>query len=133
MLHGGKLLPEYYQEWANDYVKFINAYQQEGIPIWGVTIQNEPMAAQPWESCIYTAEEERDLLKYFLGPTLEKDGLENKNIIVYDHNRDFINQRANVIFEDSLASKYACGIGYHGYETCGGGQSLYGNVESVHE
>ena len=65
MLHGGKLLPEYYQSWANYYVKFINAYQQEGIPIWGLTIQNEPMAAQPWESCTYSPEEERDFLKYF--------------------------------------------------------------------
>ena len=78
MLQGGKLLPEYYQAWANYYVKFIKAYQQEGIPIWGVTIQNEPMAAPVWESCIYTAEEERDFLKNFLGPTMAKNGLSKK-------------------------------------------------------
>src|SRR5438552_12291565 len=57
MLHGGKLKPEFYQSWANYYTKFIKAYQREGIPIWGVTIQNEPMATQTWESCIYSAEE----------------------------------------------------------------------------
>jgi len=62
MLHGGSLLPEYYQAWANYYVKFINAYQKEGIPLFGVSIQNEPMATQTWESCIYTAEQERDFL-----------------------------------------------------------------------
>jgi len=133
MLHGGKLLPEYYQVWANYYVKFINAYQQEGIPIWGLTIQNEPMAAQTWESCIYTSEEERDFLKNFLGPTLAKNGLSKKNIIVYDHNRDFINQRANVIFEDSVASKYAWGIGFHWYETWDGGEPMHGNIAKVHE
>ncbi len=72
MLHGGKLLPEFYQSWANYYVKFINAYQDEGIPIWGITVQNEPMAIQRWESCIFTAEEERDFLKNYLGPTMEK-------------------------------------------------------------
>ena len=33
MLHGGKLLPEYFQSWANYYVKFINAYEKEGIPV----------------------------------------------------------------------------------------------------
>ncbi|MEI7504325.1 MAG: glycosyl hydrolase, partial [Paludibacter sp.] len=121
MLHGGKLLPEYYQSWANYYVKFINAYQQEGIPIWGLTIQNEPMAAQPWESCTYSPEEERDFLKYFLGPTLEKNGLAQKKIIVFDHNRDFLNQRANVIFDDSTAAKFAWGIGFHWYETWDGG------------
>ncbi len=133
MLHGGKLLPEFYQSWANYYVKFINAYQQEGIPIWGLTIQNEPMASQTWESCIYTAEEERDFLKNFLGPTLAKNALGTKKIIVYDHNRDFINQRANVIFDDAEASKYAWGIGFHWYETWAGGEPMHINVAKVHE
>ena len=63
MLQGGKLLPEYYESWALYYTKFIKAYENEGMPIWGITIQNEPMAIQRWESCIYTAEEERDFLK----------------------------------------------------------------------
>ena len=62
MLHGGKLKPEFYQAWANYYTKFIKAYQQEGVPIWGITVQNEPMATQTWESCVYTAEDERDFL-----------------------------------------------------------------------
>src|SRR6185437_1605888 len=50
MLHGGKLLPEYYGTWANYCAKFIKAYENEGIPIWGMTVQNEPMAVQTWES-----------------------------------------------------------------------------------
>ena len=66
MLRGGKLLPKFRQAWANYYVKFIKAYENQGIPVWGLTIQNEPMASQRWESCIYTAEEERDFLKNFL-------------------------------------------------------------------
>jgi len=78
MLQGGKLLPEFRQSWADYYVKFINAYEEEGIPVWGLTIQNEPMAVQRWESCIYTADEERDFLKNYLGPTLEKEGLGDK-------------------------------------------------------
>ena len=57
MLKGGKLLPEYYDAWARYYVKFIEAYEAEGMPIWGISIQNEPMAVQRWESMIYTAEE----------------------------------------------------------------------------
>ena len=133
MLHGGKLIPEYYQAWATYYVKFIKAYQQEGIPIWGLTIQNEPMASQTWESCIYSAEEERDFLKNFLGPTMAKNGFSNKKIIVYDHNRDFINQRANVIFDDSVASKYAWGIGFHWYEIWSGSEPMHCNVAKVHE
>jgi len=60
MLKGGKLLSGYFDSWALYYAKFIKAYEAEGMPIWGITIQNEPMATQRWESCIYTAEEERD-------------------------------------------------------------------------
>ena len=107
MLHGGKLLPEFNQAWANYYVKFIEAYEAEGLPVWGVTIQNEPMAVQIWESCIYTAEEERDFLKNYLGPTFEKAGMSDKNIVVWDHNRDLLSQRSNTIFEDPEAAKYA--------------------------
>ena len=131
MLRGGKLLPEFYQAWANYFVKFINAYEAEGIPVWGVTIQNEPMAVQRWESCIYTAEEERDFLKNYLGPTFENSGHGDKNIVVWDHNRDLITHRANTIFEDPEAMKYAWGIGFHWYETWTGGDPKYDNLKNI--
>ncbi|OAZ03278.1 glycoside hydrolase family 30 protein [Flavobacterium succinicans] len=133
MLKGGTLLPDYYQAWANYYAKFIKAYEKEGMPIWGLTIQNEPMAVQTWESCVFSAEAERDFLKNYLGPTLKKEGLGNKKIIVWDHNRDLMNQRANVIFTDPEASKYAWGMGFHWYETWAGGAPMYENVAKVHE
>jgi glucosylceramidase len=133
MLQGGKLLPEYYQNWANYFVKFIKAYEAEDIPVWGVTIQNEPMAKQRWESCIYTAEEERDFLKNNLGPTFEKAGFGDKKIVVWDHNRDLISHRANTIFEDPEAAKYAWGIGFHWYETWTGGDPKYDNLKNIKE
>ena len=52
VLHGGKLKKDFYQPWANYYTKFIKAFEKEGVPVWGITIQNEPMATQKWESCI---------------------------------------------------------------------------------
>ncbi|MDD4991402.1 MAG: glycoside hydrolase family 30 protein [Paludibacter sp.] len=133
VLHGGKLLPEYYEAWANYYPLFIKAYEKEGISVWGISIQNEAMATQKWESCVYTAEEERDFLKNYLGPVMKKQGLRAKKIIVWDHNRDLINQRANTIFEDPIASKYAWGIGFHWYETWAGGEPKFDNVAKVHE
>jgi glucosylceramidase len=133
MLHGGKLKPENYQTWADYMVKFIKAYEKEGIPIWGATIQNEPMATQTWESCIYSAEEERDFLKKNLGPTFEKEGLSDKKIIVWDHNRDLIEQRASTILSDPDAAKYAWGIGFHWYEDWSGGSQMFENVRKVHE
>lgn len=133
MLQGGSLKPEYYQAWANYYVKFIQAYEKEGLPIWGLSVQNEPMAKQRWESCIYSAEQERDFLKNNLGPTLEKAGLAAKKIIVWDHNRDLMFQRASTIFDDPEAAKYAWGMGFHWYESWSGGQQMYENVKKVQE
>ncbi len=131
MLGGGKLLPKYYDAWAMYYAKFIKAYENEGMPIWGLTIQNEPMAVQRWESMVYTAEEERDFLKNHLGPTLEKEGLGDKNIIVWDHNKDLITHRANTIFDDPEAAKYAWGIGFHWYETWRGGEPKHDNLDNI--
>jgi len=133
MLKGGKLLPEYFDTWALYVTKFIKAYEAEGMPLWGISVQNEPMATQRWESCIYTAEEERDFLKLHLGPTMAKEGLADKNIVVWDHNRDLMTQRANVIYSDPDAAKYAWGMGFHWYETWAGGKPMYENVAAVNE
>jgi glucosylceramidase len=133
MLKGGTLLPEYYQEWANYYAKFIKAYAKEGLNIWGTSTQNEPMATQSWESCLYTADAERDFLKNYLGPTLKKEGLGDKKIIIWDHNRDLMTQRANVIYSDPEAAKYVWGMGFHWYETWTGGAPMFDNVRKVYE
>lgn len=133
MLRGGKLKKDFYQPWANYYAKFIKAYEAEGIPIWGVSIQNEPMASQKWESCIYTAEEERDFLKTYLGPTLKKAGLGSRKIIGWDHNRDLIYQRASVLLSDPEAKKYLWGIGFHWYENWSGWDNMFDNVKLVAE
>lgn len=133
MLRGGKLKPAYYDAWANYFVKFINAYESEGIPVWGLSIQNEPMATQRWESCIYTAEEEGQFLKNNLGPALEKAGMGDKKIIIWDHNRDLIYQRASTTLSDPEVAKYVWGIGFHWYETWTGGDMQFDNLKRVSE
>jgi glucosylceramidase len=131
MLHGGHLRPEFRAAWALYYTKFIQSYRQAGVPVWGITIQNEPMATQTWESCVYQAEDERDFLRDHLGPAMTKQGLRDVNIIVWDHNRDLIVQRALAIFGDSAAARYAWGIGFHWYEDWSGGTQMYDNVALV--
>jgi glucosylceramidase len=133
MLQGGKLKPEFRQAWANYYVKFIQAYEKQGMPVWGLTVQNEPMAKQRWESCIFTAEEERDFVKNFLGPTLHKSGMADKKLIGWDHNRDLAFQRASTLFDDPEASKYYWGLGFHWYETWTGSAMQFDNLRRVHE
>ena len=115
MLHGGVLKPEYYDSWANYYVKFIKAYQKENIPIWGLTVQNEPMAVQTWESCVYTASQERDFVRDHLGPVMAKNGLENKKILIWDHNRGMMYQRAAAVLDDAKAARYVWGVAFHWY------------------
>ena len=133
MVQGGKLLPEYRQPWANYFVKFIRSYEKEGIPVWGLTLQNEPMAKQTWESCYFSAEDERDYIKRYLGPTLNKQGLSDKKLIAWDHNRDLIYQTASTILNDKEAAKYVWGIGYHWYETWTGSAMQFDNVRKVAE
>lgn len=133
VLHGGKLKPEYAQAWANMFVKFIGAYKKQGIPIWGVTVQNEPMATQKWESCIFSADDERNFIKDHLGPTFHAQGLANTKIIAWDHNRDMVYQQASTILEDKDAAKYIWGIGYHWYETWTGSTMRFENVKRVND
>ena len=133
LLHGGHLLPEFRQPYADYYVKFVRAYEAQGLPIWGLTVQNEEMATQPWESCVYTAEEERDFVKGYLGPTLAKSGLGGLKLMAWDHNRDLVQQRAAAVLDDPESAKYLWGIAYHWYETWTGSGMEFDNVRRVHE
>ena len=112
---GGRLRPECRAVWAQCYVRFIQAYQAEGVPIWGVSVQNEPMATQRWDSCLYTAEEERDFVRDHLGPALHAAGLGDIRVIIWDHNRDGLVERASVVYGDPQAARYVWGAGFHWY------------------
>lgn len=115
MNHGGQLKPEFREAWALYYTKFIKAYREEGVPIWGITVQNEPAAVQTWDSCIFSGEEERDFVRDHLGPTMHREGFEDVNILVWDHNRDLIVERASAVLSDPEAAKYVWGTGFHWY------------------
>ncbi len=128
MLHGGKLLPEYNQTWANYFVKFVKEYEKIGLPVWGLTVQNEPMAVQTWESCIFTGEEERDFVKKYLGPALHKAGLTKLKLMIWDHNRGIMYQRAKAVLDDPDAAKYVWGTAFHWYVG-----DHFDNVRLVHD
>ncbi len=115
MNRGGKLRPEYRQTWADYYVRYIHEYEKEGVAVWGVSVQNEPGVAQTWDSCEYSAEEERDFVRDYLGPTLARAGLGHVKIIIWDHNRDLVVHRARTAYADPEASKYIWGTGFHWY------------------
>ncbi|QDU33235.1 O-Glycosyl hydrolase family 30 [Poriferisphaera corsica] len=134
MNHGGKLKAEHGDTWARYIAKYVRDYETLGIPIWGLSVQNEPAAVQTWDSCIYESEDERDFVRDHLGPVLEKEGLDDKKLIVWDHNRDYLFERASTILDDPEAAKYIWGVGFHWY--CNGNfenlsmtQEAYPNVK----
>lgn len=128
MAHGGRLRPEHRAAWAQWFVHFIRAYEAEGVPIWGVSVQNEPEAAQRWDSCLYTAEEERDFVRDHLGPALQAAGLGHVRIVVWDHNRDAMVERASVIYSDPEAARHIWGLGFHWYL-----EDHFDHVQLVHD
>jgi glucosylceramidase len=112
LLQGGSLKKDCYGLWAQYIRRFIDAYSANGIEFWGVTVQNEPRHNQIWESCVFTEEEERELVKNHLGPALDGTGV---NILCYDHCKERLYERAKAMFTDPDAKKYCQGIAYHWY------------------
>ena len=112
MNKGGKLKQEYYELWSEYFVKFIESYKAEGIDIQSVTVQNEPKATQRWDSCVYTAQEERDFVENNLGPKMKEMGVK---LFFWDHNKERVIERADVMLEGELGKKYVDGIAFHWY------------------
>lgn len=113
---GGKLFPEYYDTWALFFSKYIDAYKAEGIDIWGLTVENEPLGnGNNWESMHFTAEEMTLFVQKHLGPKLEADGKSNVKILGYDQNREHLKDWVDVMYKDEATSKYFAGTAIHWY------------------
>ncbi|MFI3238845.1 MAG: glycoside hydrolase family 30 beta sandwich domain-containing protein [Lachnospiraceae bacterium] len=115
MNEGGKLLAKYYEAWANYYVKFITAYKAQGIEVRYITVQNEPMAVQTWDSCIYESLEEGAFVKNYLARALKENGLGDVQIFVWDHNKEEMYQRVKETFSVDGVEQEVSGIAIHWY------------------
>lgn len=124
---GGKLKPEMRDFWADYLCRYILALRQEGVLVRRMTLQNEPAAVQTWDSCIYTAEEERDFLKLHLAPALRRSGLEDVEVFLWDHNKERLYERACVVCQDSEANALVAGFAFHWYSG-----DHFESVELVH-
>jgi glucosylceramidase len=116
MAHGGSLRPECRDAWADYLVRFVREMdRQEHLPIWALTVQNEPGATQTWESCIYSAAEERDFVRDHLGPALPRAGLHDVHLCILDHNRDVLDEWTRTVYGDPGAARYVWGTAVHWY------------------
>jgi glucosylceramidase len=112
----------YAAAWALYFSKFLTAYEDLGLPLWAVTVQNEPEFPAPWEACSYTPQTQQDFVANHLGPILRRDHPDTK-IFVFDHNKDHVNTWVDTLLNHtSAAAEYISGTAYHWY--AGGMQRL---------
>lgn len=112
--HGGKLKKEYYGMWAEYFCRYIQEYREKGVDVEIISIQNEPNAVQTWDSCCYNGEEEKEFLQEYLYPALKKQGLQNLEIYIWDHNKERVVDRAREVIDEET-SKMITGIAFHWY------------------
>ncbi|QNM86716.1 glycoside hydrolase family 30 protein [Polaribacter pectinis] len=112
---GGKLLPKYYDTWALFFSKYLDAYKEEGIDIWGFTVENEPLGnGNNWESMHYSPDEMTNFVQHHLGPKLDED-YPNVKILGYDQNREHLKEWVDSQFKNEETSKYFDGTAIHWY------------------
>ena len=115
---GGKLLDTYRDTWALYYAKYVQACADNGISIWGITVINEPHGnGNNWESMYFTPKEMTDFVQDHLGPTLEREGQGNVQILGYDQNRAGLREWVDEMYRDASSSKYIAGTAVHWYES----------------
>ena len=115
---GGQLKPEYLPVFAEYLTKYLDAYKNEGVDIWGLTPVNEPLGNNgQWESMHFSAESQGEFVKDYLGPGLQKSNHGDVKLLVYDQNRDHLEHWADVILSDAETAKYVYGIAVHWYSS----------------
>lgn len=129
-LNHGSLKPEYYGVYSHYFIKFIEAYQNHGLPIYAVTLQNEPLhEAWSYPSMKMTSLQQLDFVRV-IGPAFRENNIQTL-IIAYDHNWDEYDY-AYPIFEDEEASQYVAGTAFHCYGGSVANQS-YVHLEFPHK
>lgn len=126
----GQLNPKYYQDYAKYFVLWVKAFQEQGVPIHAITVQNEPLNRKNSASLFMGWQEQQNFVGQALGPAFQKAGLKTK-IYAFDHNYNYDRmddqqQYPLKIYEDEDAASYLSGAAYHNY---GGNRSELLRIE----
>ncbi|MBR1407971.1 MAG: glucosylceramidase [Clostridia bacterium] len=111
---GGKCKPEHYAAWAEYICRYIREFEDRGFPVSRISLQNEPHASQTWDSCLWTAEEERAFLVGAMKPALVRNGFSGVQVYIWDHNKERVLERALEVLDDE-GRRAADGIAFHWY------------------
>lgn len=112
--NGGKLKSCYQERWAEYICRYILEFSRRGFHVCMLTLQNEPKAVQAWDSCVYTAQEEKQFLQDAVWPALVRHGLEKIEIYIWDHNKERALEWAETILDPQTAPMIA-GVAFHWY------------------
>lgn len=113
---GGTLKPEYVSTYANYLVKYFQAYKAAGVNLWGLTPVNEPHGNNgQWESMNFTPETQSEFVQEHLGPGLRSAGFGDAKLLIFDQNRDGVEEWADVLFPADKQEKFIYGIAVHWY------------------
>jgi glucosylceramidase len=113
-VHGGSLKPEYREFWGKYIAHYIKEYRNKGFSVDMLTIQNEPNAKQTWDSCLYTAQQEKEFLRGYLYPALKDNDLLDVDVLIWDHNKERMYERACDIIDEET-NKMVQGVAFHWY------------------
>jgi glucosylceramidase len=129
---GGALKHEHYATYANYLIKYLQTYRKEGVKLWGLTPVNEPCGNNgQWESLHFTPQEQKDFVTNHLGPQLHAQGFADVKLLVYDQNRDQMEEWAETLFTDLSTASYCYGLAVHWYSST---VNVYENVfNKIHD
>ena len=111
---GGSLKPEYRERWAEYVCRYVEEFRKRGYEVERMSVQNEPKAVQEWDSCIYTAQEEKEFLRDYLVPAMKRHGFNDVELFIWDHNKERLYERAREILDDTTDGLIA-GLAFHWY------------------
>ncbi len=129
---GGSLKPEFVASYSDYLLKYLQAYQEVDVDIWGLTPVNEPHGNNgSWESMHFSPESQSDFIQNHLGPALKKSSFNDIQLLAYDQNRDGLEHWADVILPADTENKFVYGMAVHWYEST---MKVYEDVfEHVHQ
>lgn len=111
---GGSLKNDHYDDYALYLVRYMKEFAQKGLPIYAITMQNEPLhTTTQYPSMKMEWYQQSNLLRYDLGPLMAQENL-NTKVLLYDHNWD-VTDYARDILNISQTAVYTAGTAFHGY------------------
>lgn len=113
--HGGSLLPEYYQDWADRLAGFASSMKKAGVPLVALSAQNEPNWSADWETCVYSPGELVTFVAEYLAPALERESPDTKLLGPENIDWTTLKQYADPLLADEAAREALDIVAVHAY------------------